>query len=348
MEETSSAQSTRRTAIKSVTGFAALPVLAGTVSGRPDDHVEIPVVMSGDDVVKTTKVPQKWLKYERKVDRQLEKFRSQHRDNSGIISISEGLDSREVAGKRVSNIEVAMKSDASPSAIPQSTDGIPVSVVTEKDESGTDSCNTGDFWPIPGGVQLDEPGGTTTQKVIVNGEQHLLTCAHTFSGSECGETEGTAVQGQNSLGNVSGGITDKNMDIATIPEYNSNRYADYIADDDEPAVNGYVSKIAIKNFKSQGTTMHKMGRKTCHETGTIKNNEYYYTACDEEQPFVRLTTDRDGGDSGAPHYYKFENNGQYFAATIGTHYGWSGDRSLSITCPAWKVYDEHDIQYDLT
>ncbi|TKX76474.1 hypothetical protein EXE53_31690, partial [Halorubrum sp. SD626R] len=183
--------------------------------------------MSGEDVVKTTKVPQKWLTYERKADRQLEKIKSQHSNNPEIISISQGLDSREVAGKRVSNIEVAMKSDADPSVIPQSTDGISISIQTEKDESGTDSCNTGDFWPVPGGVFLDQPGGTTTQKVIVNGEQHLLTCAHTFSDQDCGETEGTAVQGDNSLGNVQGGVIDKSMDIATIPEYNSNEYADY-------------------------------------------------------------------------------------------------------------------------
>lgn len=189
----------------------------------------------------------------------------------------------------------------------------------------------------------NDSGGraTTTQKVLVDEEEHLLTCAHLFS-SDCSTVEGEAVQGYNNLGNAYGGINDKSLDITTIPDYDVNDYDDYIKDGDSPRMSGYVSEIALSDFKESGQDVHKMGRTSCFTSGTVENDKYMFSPCGSDQPYVRSTMRTKPGDSGSPHYYKWENDGDYFAATIGTHFG-----GESLAGAAWKVHETHGIEYGL-
>lgn len=348
MEDKKRKDISRRTVVKSLGASIAAYNSIGIVSSREkQDMVTIPVVKSGDEVVKSKKVPRKWREFEKSAKKNFARIQKKFGQKDGVVSIAKGRDKKSVAGKKVSNIKVYVNPNKDFPDIPSSINGVNVATVEEIPNTEPNTANTGDYDPIPGGVQLEngQTGGigTTSQKVTVNGDPHLLTCAHLFGACD-GGVDGNAIQGNDNLGSASGGINDADMDITTIPDYDVNDYADYIMDGDAPVVNGHLTEIAISDLKSNGDTVYKMGRTTGLTNGVIKDDQYMFAACGgTEYPYVRSSMTTEDGDSGAPHYYKYTLDGKYYAGIIGTHYG-----GESLACPAWKVNEKYGVNYDMT
>jgi len=340
----------RRNVLRSTVGISSIYSI-GVVSGDDgDDQVTIPIVKSGDEVVKSKQVPREWYDFENVADRIFNRIYNNHGNDEGVYSVAKGSDTRTVADRSVSNVEVYVEPGTRHPEIPSQVEGVNIEIIEETPDPKPDGCNTGTFDPVPGGVQIWNSDldtfATTTQKVYVNGDSHLLTCAHSNRESCSDDIEGNVRVGNNTLGNVMGGVNDKAMDITTVPDYDVNDYANHIEDGDSPVVNGYVTEAALADFKSMDTTVHKFGFRTCHTSGEVVNDKVMWSPCGSDKPYVTLNTHTEEGDSGAPHYYKWESSGDYYAATIGTHFGdlYGND---SAACAAWKVHDVHGIQYDL-
>jgi len=344
----------RRTAIKSLVGVSGLYSI-GIVTGDNSDTVEIPLVKSGDETVRSTEVPAEWKNFEDKAVNTYEGLSERISDNSAVSAVAKGKDDRMMSGLNVSNVTVFIDpdSDSERPEIPSKQNGVNIEVIEREIDPEPMSCNTDTYEPIPGGVELSRDGGygTSTQKVISESDdEFLLTAAHLFDIDGCDSVNGSMAQGNNSLPNVSGsGSNDPSRDVATIPyEDYLVDYGDYIHDEDEPTVNGYVSKQGVNYFKNNGTTVQQLGVSTCVTSGVVKYDYVKVTAngCEKKRPQTVFTNDTSTGDSGGPFYHKWNSSAGYRAATFGGLYG-IGD-GYSFAPAAWNIHENLGLKYDLT
>lgn len=92
MSKDSNRYMSRRKAIKVAAGATAFSSVGTATAGRVERQVNIPVVISGDEIVKSKKVSKKWKQQEEKADKVLSNIHNSHSKDQGVAAIAKGID----------------------------------------------------------------------------------------------------------------------------------------------------------------------------------------------------------------------------------------------------------------
>jgi len=112
------------------------------------------------------------------------------------------------------------------------------------------------------------------------------------------------------------------------------------------SLSGHMTLDGLKELKSSNETVHQSGWKTCMTSGEVEEVKVGNSRCDgsyKSDDYVKTSAMTEGGDSGGPHYRKYNTNRGDFLAIIAPHRG--GD---SIGCGAYKINDDHNISFDFS
>ncbi|WP_257300608.1 hypothetical protein [Haloarchaeobius sp. FL176] len=244
-------------------------------------------------------------------------------------------------------------------AVPSNIDGVGVTL-QETVQVEPSTCNVGDFSIMPGGVVIEEAngssGGTSTCEVsrTVSGNKryYMMTSAHLFtcSGSNI------AGDGVNQSGRSFGTVADYDFDQdwAIVERDPNGAVSDFDngIEDTAGIMAGHVTENGLADLKGTDTTVYKQGITTCNESGQVDQYDVSVnTSCNSisSNDYVRLTTDEDNGDSGAPHYHQYTYNGCNYLALIAPHTAGACSSSPcadSVGCAAFHINSDHNINFD--
>ncbi|QCC57112.1 S1 family peptidase (plasmid) [Natrinema thermotolerans] len=213
------------------------------------------------------------------------------------------------------------------------------------------------YRPIPGGCRIrpQKPDGSWTNCTggirswdLDRGEYVYVTAAHCFD-AETGQTMGQRYSYQDVGETDKIAYNDRNwigsrMDSATVALNDSVDTTARMAADDggyfSNPVRGYVHTDWLQDNEGGGASLGKLGITTGHTAGNINNvsvsNDYFTT-----------NADRDGGDSGGPHFYIDPDSSNYDFYMAGIHRGstYSGNARGIIY---QNIMEEHNLSLGLS
>jgi len=141
--------SNRRSFIK--TAGAAILGTGLAANAQARSTAEIATVVSGDDVVRTKTVPQRWQSWSQRTKESLARARNEHGNNRGVVGFSRTQGDKEYDGLPRTNLEVQVNPATYDDNVPSEVRGVPVREIERRKPVPT-CYNDGDFTTIPGGV----------------------------------------------------------------------------------------------------------------------------------------------------------------------------------------------------
>lgn len=310
----------RRKVLKGIGVGGGLGALAGrgladgslVVGSTGEATVEVPHILNGDEVLQWREVPRSWyehIEHNKRVTRQVQ---DDYLDASGVRSIGAVRWDREFGGKNGLQVEVEVDPAEFDGGIPETIDGIPVTIEEFSGERRLANCdNLGSFNPAPGGVTVgpqsdgkDDRGTSFSEVETSSGTNGLMTAFHVIANS-CDDDilDDVADQACVKFGTVI--EYDVDADYAVIDPDSNHSAVGEIREENgtQYDVSGHYSESTICDFASNGTSVRKTGCTTGTHTGEVKKCHTKDAGCPSmEGHGVKAGTQVGIGDSGGPSY----------------------------------------------
>lgn len=312
--------------------------------GRSPSTVKLPMLVSGDKVVKYLEVPADWNQHRRHATDVLRRVRDRLERVPGVVGTELGQSSQTFGGHGGLKIYALVTDEYGPkSELPSEVEGIEVAVERAPDvypgcsgPGSSDNCtNSEDDKIIQGGEIVGWANGsygTSTIKVNYDGSEHLLHCGHVFW-SDCtdaesgGLTDRTAQANGTKIGETV--AVDVKGDWSTIDTSHGGDYRYKIDDNDTfPTIAGYVTKSTLDHWASissdpcvrqMGTTTGKTYGKTYRTNADFTN----WDCTNMRNEGVRTKCNFGDGDSGGPTWH-LHNGDAYMISCTGYFYNADG------------------------
>ncbi|MEZ3144821.1 hypothetical protein [Halobaculum sp. MBLA0143] len=314
-----------------------------------DDGVRIDTIKHRGETLKSKLVPKEWYQHETRVDAVAGALRQQYEDIKTVDGVGLTGTDRTVAGKRVTRPIIYTSESASAVSVPSKRDGISIEQ-RETPDLRLDTCYDQDYDNVPGGVQVETgvPFSVACRVINSDGEPRLMTCAHGFKQCE-GSIKGDELTQSDRL---IGGVEDWSVgqDWATVSLSASspiNGFDPGVVDTQRDVL-GYVTENGIKDLISTGETVYHRGRKTCAQSGQVKETGFVFSNCEgtpqeDYGKYIRMSTYTESGDSGGIHYKRYKVDGKEYASVIAPHHGSSNYGSYG--CPAYRIHNNHGFDF---
>ena len=234
-------------------------------------------------------------------------------------------------------------------------DQIPVKIETERmslDDTGPGNHYDHEYRPVPAGSSLlyensdnNYGSGCATAHNDDADKYDLISAGHIVKTEKMYQNE---VKSDDKIGTRRDEKTnnpdtsDPAFDAGIIdlePDY-SYRFASDSGDDeywDDHHIFGIVGRDKLKDNENDSFTIYRRGATTGMERGNLKD------VYDDNHAFD-IAADRDGGDSGGPHFTRVYDNehGIWEVYVAGVHYAGTTDKARA------TMIDEVESRYDLT
>lgn len=307
----------RRTAIKTVGGaivFASTTAAADSVSS---DDVEIPIVVSGDDVIESRKVSTSWWDAVKRARRIQSELSNELAAVSGVKSVGIALGSEKIGGRNAMAVEVERDTTQGDQGLPSRRDGIEIRISEKPIGRGGGCYNDYNFDNMHGGVR-NEANLYGTSCCRDDNRGHMLTAAHLFDACDRGSAIDNDALDQS--GRLAGYVDSYNIQ------------EDWVACDDSSATIDYTNKIrnelsthevvgSVTNYEyiiSEGTFVYQMG---CSTGETVGQMEAYNVSANVASGDVADCVDLNGRgvrvDSTANYFGKGDSGGPMYIYTGG-------------------------------
>lgn len=317
----------RRDVLKSTgvagAGIGLLPAISRATT---EDKTRIPVVVSGDEVVLTRKVPRRWWKYIKKVRSVRERLGLHYTNNPAVVDVNITLSEKNVAGRLVTKVNLDLSQNAVKESFPETVDGVEVDTSRSKKAHTTGCTNVDTFSNMPGGVAVDDDSSgwalTSFCRVYSSSSEKYLMMSAGHGWGSCDNTPDIG-DPLYQYGQYAGACDSYSMTYDIIMFEDDSIGVDY-SNDVMTSSGRWPIDGAATNYEymqSEYTTTHKSGVASGYTSGYIKKS--YVTAnhsChDLNGHGIQVSNDQHGGDSGAPVYVKFDNDtvGIVSIATLG-------------------------------
>lgn len=250
--------------------------------------------------------------------------------------------------------------DTARGELPEQVDNVPIEV-TASGVPTPDSCNTYDFGStVPGGVQCeagigDEPIGTLMSRLYdSSGNHRFCTAQHLFkvSGTNRTNYDGEDLHHPTDAYARIGEVVSSHCydDIVVAAPRNSHSPERRIEDASPSAVNGQFTKDGLADLDAAGENLHKIGRTTCHTSGSIKAIDWtiwsgYGCLPRDHQVKWGSGSDSEGGDSGAAVYHENPNNSSYIWIASVDQYSNDGSGDYVGGTSAYSIKNQHGYHW---
>lgn len=326
---------------------------APTGASRSDDTVTITTVKVGDEPRVRKEVPADWWEYEERAERVKAQLQSQYRDDPAIEGVGLATTNEVISDRNKSSVTVQVAPEKSTNAnIPSAVGDVPVEVVDAL-RPEPDTCYTGDYDPVPGGVQVGDGTGVVASATCPvtdsGGQEMLMTCGHLWD--DCNEdiTGNGLYQSGQYVGTVADNSVKQDWATINLDLYSEVGGFDNTIVDTYAPLSGRVTYDGLKDLKSNGTTVYKKGRTSCKTSGLVKQLDVAVGRCScssgcnySSNNFVKTSTPTDGGDSGSPHYHEYYFNSDKYLAVIAPHHG-----GESVGCGAYAIHNAHGYEFQI-
>lgn len=373
--DSSSGGINRRSVLKSL-GVSITATSTYSVVARGEDTVTYPMLVSGDEVVKTIEVPKDWDEHRLHARDVLSTVAENLGSIPGVIETQLEAGDRTVGG--LSGLKIILLYDEeNPPGIanmPSEKEGIQIETrpMPEYDQLGhqcsdettSDNCGQNQATDIvPGGYMFgsDRGYGSSCCRVTANGEERMLSVAHAFV-DNCNSSRSDAIGTTAKVnGTVVGSVTDTHLkeDWAIIEPDSGATFQSHIDDaHSNPTVNGYVTRATLDMWLSDTNNtdpcLENMGRSTGHTTGKIQATGVSHTnSCtDFSGEGIKTYCNLAGGDSGSPTYFT-SNGDAYIVSVAGYGYNVIGSICLDVRTQygnsggtgAYQLADKHNLKF---
>jgi S1-C subfamily serine protease len=328
------------------TAGTTLGVLAGTATARRD-MTEIPMAKRLNEVIWWERVPTKWLRQARRVERRVDAMAEKLESNPAVRKLAVTDADYEIGGKQAKAVSVVLDDTRGRERINRLADDVPTKVRVQADErTSTSNVTTagtyyrGDSNPVIGGYELGVdsfgPTGSATTVVEYGGSKRVLTAGHITSTEpgSCVEPvdDITMYQNDDVLGAVS--KTWRDLDTALIDFSGGTRSAPVSPQvaDSTGTVTGYLTREALAN--SGSFDVETRGIVTGPQTTTLKSYNSYNKGCGSwtYSEFIETNATFGQGDSGGP---VFTNN-RDTVVMVGTIHNNDQGADDGVAIPSYK------------
>jgi len=303
------------------------------------NETEIPIIVSGKDVIKSRKVSVDWWHFIKKVRRVRKTLAEKYLPVEGIKDVKIQPSDRSIGGLKATGVGIdvdpEMKSEVS---LPANRNGVDVFVneATELRTAGVetdpDCWNTGNYSNMPGATLVYGAGsyGSACARAYDSslGSNVMVTAAHLFDACSngCSSVKGRRMdQNDQDAGKVArcNAVTDY-----VVVEPDSQTEVTYSNDIREDFTNGSPKRTPLNgqatNYEymmSNSTIIYNMGVTTGRTTGTINSingsAESTDSCIDMSGHGLDISCAAGDGDSGSPYYTLYDDGGTQKAALVG-------------------------------
>lgn len=342
----------RRELLRATAGTGVgLATVSQAVAAEGDGVVEIPIVKSGDEVFYSKTVPEKWWNYTKRVGRVQRQLQQRYETVETVAGVGQTVTDREITPGRNGNAAVVYVDPVrgTDADIPDQVND--VSVETREILQPDPDCYEQDYNNVPGGVKVEHGGYNASATCPVrnsSGALGLMTCGHLFD--DCSQDPYGLKLEQSSQ--LVGYVDDHSVkqDWVFVPK-DSNADVDGFKDSIVSAsgeIAGYVTRSGIQDMMDTGELAHHTGIASCESDGLVESLDVSVGRCDcgdgdcvySSNNYVKVTTMTKSGDSGGPHFRKFEKNGTKYLGIIAPHHG-----GESVGCAAYRIHNDHGYTF---
>lgn len=315
-----------------------------------DEGVRLATVKHRGEVLEWKTVPKQWHQHETRVDTVAANLRQRYRTTEAVESVGLTSTDRTVAGRSVTCPVIYIDNSADAPSVPSEVNGISIER-RRMPNPQPDACYNKDYDTVPGGAKLEDYNdasvfSATCPVTNSDGNERLMTCAHAFDWCDTDVVGDRLDQDGQFVGLVENGSI--RQDWATIPLDGNAEVSGFDPDlaETDREVSGYVTRDGLKDLMSNDTTVYHRGKTTCETSGQVTDIEVPNKNCggtakeSSSDYYVKTSAPTEGGDSGGPHYKKFNFNYDTKAAIIAPHYG-----GESIGCAAYRIHNVHGINF---
>lgn len=332
----------------------------GSVVTASDDTIDIPIIKSGNEVVKWKSVPEDWWDHESRSIQAMEELIENYESNPAVVGVGVRTSPNRIDGKRKSVVRVDFDPNTDTTvSVPQTVNGVAVTTRERPEielhnhhtsgECDSDQCDEAVYDLIRGGVELDGAASATC-KVTYNGFPHIMCAAHAVD--HC-HNFATSDDPMFHNGQYIGDLVDHDadqdwaiMELADDGEFSnpSERIAGY-----DNAIFGHVGQQGLHDMMADGETSYHRGITTCTTAGHVDGygeDLRYDSDCEGSGIYIDFYICTYGGDSGGPHYRTWTDSGGCdWAAIIAPHKGGVSGEGYQVGCAAYEIVDNHPIEF---
>jgi hypothetical protein len=334
--------------------------------------VDIPELISGDEVVQYRKVPKDWYQHQQHAKKLLERKREKLHNIPGVQETQLEASSQTYGGVRGRKIVTLVSEDApGRKEIPSKLEEIPVEVrnMPKKeagcpDDSSDDNCIDDDGTDsVPGGYTFGNPNvdgggyGSSCCQVQKSDVGYMLTVAHAF-GDHCNDDDLVGHDAY-AAGEKVGEVVEWNRDEdwALIDTTFGGDWQNHIRDTrTNPNVAGHVGESSLDYWESENTNCTtQAGRTTADTHGKVQATHVSSTTVctDYNGHGVKTYCNFAGGDSGGPTYHVDSTGEAYMVSVTGYGYNWIGSVCFnnqygnSGGTAAYRLNNQHNMSFKL-
>lgn len=343
-------KTSKRDFLKTVGSVGATGILGTGVVGATVRKKRVPKYVRGDEIVQTMKVPQSWLAQNDRAEAAVEALNKTHLGKDGVLETGLVRSEQTYGGWNGFDIEVVVDETKPAPSFPDEVSDVTVRVIEQNPkERRQQACkNIGDYWNYKGGVNIFDSNsdprhaGTSGYRATKNGNEYMITAAHTFFDGTCEVVNGQATyQYSSQVGNIQGGDVRADF-VATDGSSLSGSIVNKVLEPDGTTrtISGSASEEEIDRRVSDyfdGYT--KLGISTGETTGGLGKKNITKSGCNDLRgEGIRGSSDGANGDSGGP-YYSIENGDAFI---LGHHIDGQNDKG-TVECGGTQTVTDKSI-----